>query len=364
MAEQNQVWIRNKSFDLTWIIGPHFYAVLAAIMAYPWAKDISVMPVWVWFLLVLCIDVAHVYSTVFRVYLDKNERKNFSTHVWLIPMIVWLLGVMLYSISSILFWRCLAYLAVFHFIRQQYGFFRIYSGGQIFTSVVKTVFNQYAIYPVTLIPVLIWHCSGPKEFNWFIDKDFIYYPSEVLVTVLSGVLVFFVFGYLLSEAQVTVQNKKINWPKNGIYMGTLLIWYLGIVYFNNDIIFTITNVIAHGVPYLALIWVYKGRNHQNYQSSFFKRPSFFIFIGSLIVLAYLEEFLWASLVWKEHLSVFFLNRSQVFDTNPLLLSYIVPLLAVPQGTHYILDAFIWKIRDSRHNQWTSLLGASHGNERA
>lgn len=364
MVENGQVWIKNRKFDSTWIIGPHFYAVIAAIAVYPWIQDIPVMPIWVWFALVLCVDVAHVYSTLFRVYLDKNESRNLSTHVWLIPLVVWFLGVLLYSLSSILFWRCLAYLAVFHFIRQQYGFFRIYSGKHTVTSIVAKIFNHYAVYYITVVPVIIWHLSGPKEFNWFIDRDFIYYQSDFGVTVLNFLLVILVAGYVVTETQLSLQMKKINWPKNGIYFGTLLIWYLGIVYFNNDIIFTLTNVIAHGVPYLGLIWVYKGRNQQNYNVSFFKRNSFLIFIGSLIALAYIEEFLWASLVWKEHLSVFFLNRSQVFDASPVLLSYIVPLLAVPQGTHYILDAFIWKIRDSKHNQWTSLLGDSRGYERA
>ncbi|MBL7558134.1 MAG: hypothetical protein JNM24_20055 [Bdellovibrionaceae bacterium] len=364
MGENGHVWIRNKTFDSALIIGPHFYAVFAAIAMYPWIKDIHIMPIWVWFILVLCVDVAHVYSTLFRVYLDKNESRHFSTHVWLIPLVVWFLGVLLYSLSSVLFWRCLAYLAVFHFIRQQYGFFRIYSGKHNGMSLFTKIFNQYAIYYVTVIPVLIWHFSGPKEFNWFVDRDFIYYQSETLVRLLTHVLAILVVGYVVTEARLACQQATFNWAKNGIYLGTLLIWYLGIVYFNNDIIFTITNVIAHGVPYLGLIWVYKRRNQQNYQISFFRRNSFLIFIGSLILLAYVEEFLWASLVWKEHLSIFFLNRGQVFDTSPLLLSYIVPLLAVPQGTHYILDAFIWKIRDSKHNQWTSLLGDSRGYERA
>jgi hypothetical protein len=351
----NSVWIRNKKFDSIWIIGPHFFTVALAFCIYPIAKDIHLMPIWVWFALVICVDVAHVYSTIFRVYLDKNEKKLYSTLLWLVPLGVWVLGVLLYSLSSVLFWRSLAYLAVFHFIRQQYGFFRIYSGKTEGSSLLIKIFNHYAIYYVTIIPVLIWHFSGPKEFNWFIDKDFFYFPSGDCVLALSGVLAFLVAGYIISECAETFRQKYFNWAKNGIYTGTLLVWYIGIVYFNNDIIFTLTNVVAHGVPYLALIWVYKERNQENYELSVFKRHSFLIFLSSLVLLAYAEEFLWASLVWKEHLALFFLHRSQLFEVNPVLLSYIVPLLAVPQGTHYILDAFIWKIRDSKRNQWITLL---------
>ncbi len=29
---------------------------------------------------------------------------------------------------------------------------------------------------------------------------------------------------------------------------------------------------------------------------------------------------------------------------PLLLSLLVPLLALPQATHYVWDAFLWKVK--------------------
>lgn len=40
---------------------------------------------------------------------------------------------------------------------------------------------------------------------------------------------------------------------------------------------------------------------------------------------------------------------------PKVNEYIVLWLGIPQGTHYILDAFIWKIRDSKRNQWVTTL---------
>ena len=36
---------------------------------------------------------------------------------------------MLYLIGPLVFWRVLAYLAVFHFVRQQYGFMAVYARG-------------------------------------------------------------------------------------------------------------------------------------------------------------------------------------------------------------------------------------------
>jgi hypothetical protein len=54
-------------------------------------------------------------------------------------------------------------------------------------------------------------------------------------------------------------------------------------------------------------------------------------------LAFGEELLWDKAIWRE--------RDWLFGESWELEHWqriIVPLLAVPQLTHYILDAFIWK----------------------
>jgi hypothetical protein len=56
----------------------------------------------------------------------------------------------------------------------------------------------------------------------------------------------------------------------------------------------------------------------------------------LFSIAFSEEFFWEVLVWKEHVS--FLD----FEISSFLTMIIVPLLAMPQLTHYLLDGFIWK----------------------
>jgi len=42
----------------------------------------------------------------------------------LVPVLGLTIGIALYSEGELVFWRVLAYLAVFHFIRQQYGWLR------------------------------------------------------------------------------------------------------------------------------------------------------------------------------------------------------------------------------------------------
>src|SRR5918994_261360 len=62
-------------------------------------------PDWAWVPAVLLVDVAHVSSTAFRVYFDREElRRRLSLYV-LAPSIAFVLSVALYSESGALFWR-------------------------------------------------------------------------------------------------------------------------------------------------------------------------------------------------------------------------------------------------------------------
>ena len=104
-------------------------AVLALVLlAVGWQFGIlnQESPEWTWVSAVLFIDVAHVWSTSFRVYFDKQElRRRFWLYV-LVPVFGYALGVALYSEGDLTFWRVLAMIAVFHFIRQQYGWVALY----------------------------------------------------------------------------------------------------------------------------------------------------------------------------------------------------------------------------------------------
>ena len=61
----------------------------------------------------------------------------------------------------------------------------------------------------------------------------------------------------------------------------------------------------------------------------------------LLLVAFAEEWGWDRFVWHEN-GLFF-PGPDLFPGGALL-SFLVPLLALPQATHYALDAFIWKVR--------------------
>ena len=85
-----------------------------------------------------------------------------------------------------------------------------------------------------------------------------------------------------------------------------------------------------------------------------------IFVGLLLVLAYFEEGLWDLFVWQEH-AVAYGHREVGQVALPLaapdaLRHLVVPLLTVPQATHYVLDAWIWRLDSSNPGLGSFLFG--------
>jgi hypothetical protein len=290
------------------------------------------------------VDVSHVYSTLYKTYFDSAEFRERRTLYTLVPIFVWLAGVVLYSFGALAFWRTLAYLAVFHFVRQQYGFMRLYSLDENRSA---RLLNAAAIYVATLYPLLYWHTNLPRQFQWFVEGDFISLPWSWLEAVGFAVYVGVLALYFLKEVWVGWQRRMFNWPRNLLLLGTALSWYVGIVKFNGDLAFTATNVIAHGVPYLALIWI-TGRKRDGAMAFGVRRGWVFsaaavpLFVGFLVLLAFVEEGIWDALVWRDHTSIFAMFSFMPQLTDAALLAFVVPLLAVPQATHYVLDGFIWR----------------------
>jgi hypothetical protein len=348
-----QPWIHSARVDSAFIIAPALVATLGALFITHGDANAEVS-LWNWALLVIGIDVAHVYSTLYRTYLDPIERNALSGWLIATPLAAWLGGVALYTWSAGAFWTVLAYTAVFHFVRQQYGFLMLYARAERALPLWCRYLDRATIYGATLFPLLYWHTHLPRPFTWFIEGDFVSLPAAVW-RVAGPLYPLLLAAYVVKEIWLGVRRRPFNVPRNALVLGTAASWYVGIVVASGDLVFTLTNVVAHGIPYVALTFIFAQRRDQRLKSgrSLFIAPLIPVAIGLLVLLAFFEEGLWDGLVWREHLSLFpgFQWLPQIHGLNGL--SLIVPLLAVPQITHYILDGVIWRLRT--HREWRETL---------
>ena len=349
-----QPWIHSAAIDTAFVLAPAVVATVFALAITGSGHAEAGVSLWSWAVLVIGIDVAHVYSTVFRTYLDPIERHALSGWLVATPLAAWVGGVLLYCWSASAFWSVLAYTAVFHFVRQQYGFLMLYGRTERELPSWSRRLDVLTIYGATLFPLLYWHTHLPRPFVWFTDGDFFSLPAW-LWSVAWPCYAALALAYCSKELFLIARLRSINLPRNALVLGTAASWYVGIVVASGDLVFTLTNVVAHGIPYVALTCIFARRRDQrrNEGHSLFVPRLLPIALGLLVALAFVEEGLWDGLVWREHLALFpgfqFLPHVQ----TSTVLSLLVPLLCVPQVTHYVIDGVIWRLRT--HPEWRRTL---------
>ena len=341
-------WLFSRRIDLGLFGGSTAAALLLLFAGHLTGQLDGDAPLWLWVGAVVFVDVAHVWSTGWRVYADAEEFRSRAALYLAVPAACYVAGVVAYSLSPFLFWRVLAYVAVFHFVRQQYGWVALYrrkngEEGGFFRHLDAAV-----IYGATLVPLLFWHAHQPRRFQWFLKGDFLGGLSPVVslaaMLLYAGVFV----AWIVKEAGRIRRGLPVSWGKHLVVASTVLMWFGGIVVLNSDYAFTVTNVIVHGVPYFGLVYLTEkargaARADAGKPSSLagFAARNAALFLLPLFALAFLEEWGWDRLVWHENRAIF---PGPGLDPGALLLALIVPLLALPQATHYVLDGFIWKLR--------------------
>ncbi len=337
-------WIYSPKFDLLAIIGPPV-AVTSVVLV--WGGKLSTIsdtPPWLWVLLVLGIDVAHVYSSLFRTYFDKEEFRRRRILYSVVPVISWIGGIAIYaSLGPVFFWSCVAYFAIYHFVRQQYGFLMLYRRGEP-TSGWSYRIDQAAIYLATIYPLVYWH-TYPRNFQWFSDFEVLHIRSVWPEYICRALYVFVLAAFVFKEANRWRRTGEVNAGKCLLLIATAAAWGTGIILFNGDLTFTLINIVSHGVPYMALIWIYQYRkrsksDHRARVLRFFQLKYIPLYVLCLAGFAYLEECIWDWFVWREHADIF---GSFYVPASATLLIILVPLLTMPQITHYVLDAFIWRV---------------------
>ena len=334
-------WIASRRFDLLWFIGPGFFSLLlvAPVITGHWRIS-EVSPI-AWLLLVVLVDVAHVWSTLFRTYLDGEERRRRPLLYWGLPFVVFVVGYLVHSAKPAWFWTGLAYIAVFHFIRQQYGFVSLYRGRAGERRLWVRRFDQLVVYIGTGVPILYWHVGLPRNIAWFVEGDFIGPLPQGVMDIAWPV--YCVVGVLwVAHRLMEVRASGPQWGRDLTMLATWLTWYTGIVLTDLDFVFTATNVLIHGVPYTALVWWSARRNTS--KTAPLRRFPWWLLLVTCAGCAIIEEWLWDLTVWNE--------RAYWFGSLPdtiqggWIVDLAVPLLMVPQATHYLLDRYIWKMDGS------------------
>ena len=344
------MWLFSRNIDLAALYLPIWFCWLV-FFNLPAEYLEADIPLWVWVIFVLCIDVGHVWSTIFRTYLDKEEFGQHRRLLLFAPLISFVLVAGLAFISTFWFWRVLAYLALFHFVKQQYGFLALYKMKAKDFGVKKIFQDKWVLYWATLYPVVYWHFGAGLNFSWFVMDDFINIRSFFAISSNSWTLLFstlnllYWFIIIAWAIEEVFRSDKISTGKILWMLTTAINWYAGIVYFNSDLVFTVTNVVAHGIPYLILIIYYQHQKKTLKQNRLVSAVQIAaVILPVVFFLGWLEEYFWDMLVYGDRGDFFGVIVAYPFELleSPFAQAIAIAFLTLPQFTHYIIDGFIWK----------------------
>lgn len=345
VSTKNQNWLFSKKLDLFGLFLP-VWICWGICFALPEQSLEKEFPLWAWVAIILLIDVSHVWTTIFKSYLDKDSRKHHSYILKVTPLLVLISAFALATASELWFWRVLAYLALFHFIKQQYGFLALYKAKHNDWQPKKIFKDKWVLYFSMIYPVIFWHLNPDRNFNWFVDGDFYSASITPSIWIYTNIIYFLILLAWIAEELYSKkqQNKPLIIGKLLWVASTALNWFLGIVYFNSDIAFSLTNVVAHGLPYIILIIFFTDKKDRTQGKSTPLLSRVVKIVALVFVLALIEEYCWDMLVNRDKQAFFeslFAYPMTAIET-PYLRALLIAILIVPQATHYILDAYIWK----------------------
>lgn len=339
-------WLFSPAIDLAAFGGTAVVALALVLLAPRYG---ATEPEWSWIVGVMLVDVAHVWSTAFVVYLDPAEWRRRPLLYGGVPLVCFGAGAALYAAGGPgWFWRIVAYLAVFHFVRQQYGWVMLYRARNGERDRLGRWIDGAAVYAATLYPMIYWHAHLPRAFSWMKRGDFAG-GIPVEVATVAGWLYAAILAAYVARALV---QRPVSWGKHLVVATTAACWYVGIVATNSDYTFTVTNVFIHGIPYLVLVYVYArnaarepvsagGASAQLLGPAGSRGRGVVVFLATLWVIAYVEELIWDRAIWHDREWLF----GDGFDVG-WGAALLVPLLATPQLAHYVLDAFLWRRRSN------------------
>lgn len=349
LAMSPSPWIFNRRTDLAAFTAPALLGLLAVGLAAVCDLSPVAEPTWAWVLGVLLVDVAHVWSTVYVTYLDPFERARRPWLYRLTPLLCFVSAAALYQAGEAWFWRVVAYLAAFHFVRQQFGWMMMYRARARVTHRWGRIIDGTAVYAATVYPLVYWHAHLPKHFWWMKEGDFVPGLPAWVATVAGTLYGVAMAAYVLQAIADWRRYRALQPGKHLLLVTTAACWYVGIVVTNSDFAFSMTNVFIHGVPYMVLVYRY-GRGLGNAVAPpltpglghWLLRRGPVLFLLALWVIAYVEEWAWEQTLWHDH--------PGLFGTGPSLAAYaaiLAPLLVTPQLMHYVLDAFLWRRSNPR-----------------
>jgi len=328
---------------------PILVALIAAPILYLYVPH-DAMPIWGYIIIVAFTDVGHVWTTTLRTHFDSEENARRWVLYNVFPALLLIVSIVIHYFSEAFFWTLLGYLAIYHFVKQQYGMLALLKFRGV-DSRVDWNFDRRCLYGGALCPILMWHSDATRKFDWFNRDDPIVLPLHHVPYAFEcflGLWLLLIITFSVRQYQLSKQG-YFNQKKFQFVLSAWLTWGVGVLLNHKLIALTFLNLF-HALPAFIIVFCYcKNRWNKNFpltgSDSFVKwlcvPERWPVYAAVFMLVGIVEEFLWESMVWHDYTADIFTwdPRERFGDFG---YSIVTCILTLPQSSHYALDAFIWK----------------------
>lgn len=299
---------------------------------------------------VLIIDWAHIFAQWHRIFsnpLEKTFTKSlyFGSYILLIPLVTVVLHFGYFQQIR----TFLVYFVIFHFIKQSYGFIKIYSRIDGVKGDVESSVENLLIYLCMWTPAIYWHISFPKStFTWpvfFIKHPAMEYLFFSLLFLYSVVFIL----YLRNEFLRWQEKGIFNIPKNVALASAAIGWGAVSLLSEHSVLIMFTVVLTHDLSYTFFVW-FTGRRDEKLLKgqvrwlSWWSMPGLVFYI--LVIILISHPIMVMHLEMSQNKDVDYWLFGTLFNGLPNENSWWQnlgwALFFATQGHHYFIDRYLWK----------------------
>ncbi len=347
---KNQPWVHSWYADsLAFFFVPILF-ILLAVFKLPPFTGLDEKTFQFIIILVLFVDWAHIFAQYHRIFCNPLEEKKLKlvypiSYLLAIPVVAIIVGFLSPPFVDTL----LVYFVIFHFIKQQFGFIKIYSKTDGPKTKLVSRMDDLFVYLSMFTPVVYWHTKS-FDYNYKWVSMFIKSPvfNWILWPMLVAYFLTFIF-YIKNEFARTKTNNQFNIPKNIAILVAMLSW--GIVSILSDskllIIFTVT--FTHDVSYTFYVW-FVGRRDEHILKkrvnwfSWWSVPGFFIYFAVLILFSHVIFVVHLEMTMDHNWDYYIYGKffNSISKAEGFWLNIGWSLFFATQAHHYFIDRFLWK----------------------
>lgn len=288
------------------------------------------------FIALVLVDNGHVYTTLWRTYLNKKEL--LSHHYYqTFPPICFFLILVFTQVALPWFWVFVVYFTLYHNLRQLYGFYRWYGS----LHQLKDRILNFLFYALCLCPVFIFHTAKARVgFNYYHAGDSLNFENALLNQISWGIYFTLGLGFVLYAGFITFRRKNLAvWPMFLFMVTSFVLYGLAFIPARTSLEIIGPLAFSHGISYFGAIALsmYRLPTQQkewpDFSRLFFK--SGIVGISILVVLT--------AIVFGVA-DDFFQERFIDDEVNnlSLLQSLFIALWVTPLFSHYYFDSKLWR----------------------